>query len=724
MFRSSTHTTAGRGPTLFTDSKDIKCKASCCFSCSFCTRALTKERDKSRAGRVLSKELLIKICEECFLCHSIVLCPTCKECKKCCLKSSCRGKTSKLLDRVVTNGCRPQGSSNLKAGLHPPLPKPTQTLKSSHSRKQLCQSSQEQLPVRSIAAAHRQKCCRTSSQPNIPRVFQSALFSTQTKQQMEPYSRPKQTESISQARKIQNGNTGNHPNIPPARGVGNLSRFQGCLLPHTHTGTIQEISQISCPRSDIPIQGSSLWSVHSALGVHCDSQGGEIDGRTQGYKNPPVPRRLVGEGEIPFNLLTTHTNPSKNVSETRLASECRKIRTGAKTSLQLRRLPIRSQVGQTDTGPVAKPSGQNKITTASTDLSGPAVHVLDRPTDSHRKTDSLRPPTHETHTVASQEQLESAGISGKDYSSPQVTSPTLAMVATGRERPTRPTLTPHKTCSADFYRRIKRRVGHSLKRAHCKGVLVSARKQAAYKLSGTESSLPSLKRVPRSLYRQDSSCSNRQYNSGSLHKQGGRHEVGPAVCIAVENLDLVFPQTSNAKSPTHPRPSKCDSGQTIQAGSTIQTEWSLLPEIFQRICSRWHRPQIDLFATRFNHKLPQFVSPVPDTLAVAVDALTLPWEDLDAYAFPPTAILGKVVEKLLDSPCRRLILIAPGWPNMPWFWDLVTMSSQVPLSLPNQPNLLTQPFNQIPHRNLTNLNLHAWLLEPQQSRNKINQISL
>ena len=264
-----------------------------------------------------------------------------------------------------------------------------------------------------------------------------------------------------------------------------------------------------------------------------------------------------------------HTNPSKNVSETRLASECRKIRTGAKTSLQLCRLPIRSQVrpGQTDTGPVAKPSGQNKITIASTDLSGLAVHVLDRPTDSHRKTSSLRPPTHETHTVASQEQLESAGISGKDYSSPQVTSPTLAMVATGREHPTRPTLTPHKTCSADFYRRIKRRVGRSLKRAHCKGVLVSARKQAAYKLSGTKSSLPSLKRVPRSLYRQDSSCSNRQYNSGSLHKQGGRHEVGHAVCITVENLDLVFPQTSNSKSPTHPRPSKCDSGQTIQAGS-------------------------------------------------------------------------------------------------------------------------------------------------------------
>ena len=56
---------------------------------------------------------------------------------------------------------------------------------------------------------------------------------------------------------------------------------------------------------------------------------------------------------------------------------------------------------------------------------------------------------------------------------------------------------------------------------------------------------------------------------------------------------------------------------------------------------------------------------------------------------------------------------------MSWFWDLVAMSSQIPLSLPHVPNLLTQPFNSsIPHRNLSNLNLHAWLLEPQQSKNR------
>ena len=64
--------------------------------------------------------------------------------------------------------------------------------------------------------------------------------------------------------------------------------------------------------------------------------------------------------------------------------------------------------------------------------------------------------------------------------------------------------------------------------------------------------------------------------------------------------------------------------------------------------------------------------------------------------------------------CKRIILIAPVWSNMTCFWDLVTMSSQIPLCLPNLLNLLTQ----ILHRNLSNMNLYALLLEPYLSRSR------
>ena len=56
---------------------------------------------------------------------------------------------------------------------------------------------------------------------------------------METYTRSEQTESFPQGGEIQNGDTGNHQNIPPTRGVGYLHRFQGHLLPYSNTGKYQ-----------------------------------------------------------------------------------------------------------------------------------------------------------------------------------------------------------------------------------------------------------------------------------------------------------------------------------------------------------------------------------------------------------------------------------------------------------------------------------------------------
>ena len=217
------------------------------------------------------------------------------------------------------------------------------------------------------------------------------------------------------------------------------------------------------------------------------------------------------------------------------------------------------------------------------------------------------------------------------------------MVAARGQCPHRPTIAPNYICSVNLYRCIKRRVGHSLKQTHCKRHLVPSGKQVAYQLPRTQGSLSSLKRVSRPLHTQDNTCRDRQHHSGFINKQGKRHEVEPTLCSTMENLDLVHQKSSNSQRPgwLHVVVDKLS-----RLGQTIQTEWSFLQEVFQAICSRWHQPQTDLFPTRFNNKLPLFVSPVPDSLATAVDALSLPWEDPFACAFPPAALLGKVVEKL------------------------------------------------------------------------------
>ena len=60
---------------------------------------------------------------------------------------------------------------------------------------------------------------------------------------METYIRSEQIESFSQGREIQNGDTGNHQDIPPTRGVGHVNRLQRRLLPYPHSRTIQKISE-------------------------------------------------------------------------------------------------------------------------------------------------------------------------------------------------------------------------------------------------------------------------------------------------------------------------------------------------------------------------------------------------------------------------------------------------------------------------------------------------
>ena len=151
----------------------------------------------------------------------------------------------------------------------------------------------------------------------------------------------------------------------------------------------------------------------------------------------------------------------------------------------------------------------------------------------------------------------------------------------------------------------------------------------------------------------------------------------------------MYQETSKSQSPTYSRPAECGSRQTIQARpdhpNRVVPPSRGLPNNMQQV----HWSQIDLFTTRFNNKLPLFVSPVPDPLATAVDALSLPWEDLDAYAFPPAAILGKVVEKLQDSPCKRIILDCSGVAQH----ALVLGSSGHVQPNPTEPAQYAQPVN-------------------------------
>ena len=113
--------------------------------------------------------------------------------------------------------------------------------------------------------------------------------------------------------------------------------------------------------------------------------------------------------------------------------------------------------------------------------------------------------------------------------------------------------------------------------------------------------------------------SNRQLHSSVIHKQGRRHEVGPTLCPTMENLDLVYQETSDSKAQHIPGQLNVLADKLSRLGQTIQ----LNGFSFQRSSTQYAAGGTG--PTRFNNKLPLFVSPVPDPLATAVDVLSLPW---------------------------------------------------------------------------------------------------
>ena len=137
--------------------------------------------------------------------------------------------------------------------------------------------------------------------------------------------------------------------------------------------------------------------------------------------------------------------------------------------------------------------------------------------------------------------------------------------------------------------------------------------------------------------------------------------------------------------------------------------------VLLRVFQRFGTPSLDLFATRWNHRLPLYVSPVLDPAAFAVDAMSLEWSLTFGYAFPPFVLLPLILRKLRSSTSCCIILIAPLWPRKSWFNDLLDLLVDRPVPLPVLPDLLTQSPGRFLHPNPGILHLHAWKLSSVQS---------
>lgn len=140
----------------------------------------------------------------------------------------------------------------------------------------------------------------------------------------------------------------------------------------------------------------------------------------------------------------------------------------------------------------------------------------------------------------------------------------------------------------------------------------------------------------------------------------------------------------------------------------IDTEWMLLPCIFNRLCEVFFFPDIDLFASRINAQLSSYVSWKPDPYASFTNAFTFPWSNLRCYAFPPFSVIGRMLGKILEDKATCLTIL-PLWPTQVWFPMALQLLIAPPLLLPRASLMLPQDPSRV-HPQTSKLILSAMIL--------------
>ena len=201
-------------------------------------------------------------------------------------------------------------------------------------------------------------------------------------------------------------------------------------------------------------------------------------------------------------------------------------------------------------------------------------------------------PSHEALSVSSQGALERSSVAGQPPSLDRCHFCTPRLVAESCKRDERLRPSSQRPQYPTLYRRLKRRLGCSLRSKIYQGSVVRPEKRATHKCPRVEGDLTGPSKFQGPVPEPNSSSCNGQLYNGSLHKQTRRNSLSRDVRSPVEDHDMVSPLSHNIKSQTHSRVTECDGRPPVQvqpsavnrmvtASTGVQTD---LPEVVHSSC--------------------------------------------------------------------------------------------------------------------------------------------
>ena len=416
-------------------------------------------------------------------------------------------------------------------------------------------SSGHLYPVSSV-----KECNRKGGKCKISRILQSPVSSPQTSPKVEASHRLKQAQHFSTHRKVQNGNSRVHQDLPDSRRMGIIDRPIRRLPSHPHPPTLKEIPKVLLQVTGVPIHRPPIQTSHSPPGLYNDCKGSEANGPFQMTQTSPIPGRLADEVPVSGGSPSEHSGSGRPNPVLGLDNKSGEIRTKTNSGVFVRglRMPSRFSPCKTHSREMAQTSGFDPTTQVKTCFDCKMFDVANWVACLNRENGPGGTPSHEALSVSSQGALEISSVTGQPPSLDRSHFCTPRLVAKSHKCNERCRPSSQRPQYLTLYRRLKRRLGRSLKSKFYKGSVVRQGKKATHKCPRVEGGLPGPSKLQGPVPEPNSASCNGQLNSGSLHKQTRMNSLSGDVCSPVEDHDMVSLLSHNIKSQTHSRVSECD----------------------------------------------------------------------------------------------------------------------------------------------------------------------
>ena len=557
-----------------------------------------------------------------------------------------------------------------------------------------------------------QTCHRTSFLlPSKGWLLQQALSGSQEVGRMETSNRSVPTKSACNHSSFQDGNFRLGSSFFTEARLGHFPRLDRCILSYTNSSQVKEVSSFSLHGENIPVSSFAVRPGSSSLRVlqNCEGSGQTLS--SHGHASTFLSRRLAPAVSISSDVFVSQRSTTEHGFVPGICSQLGQIRASSQSEVFFSGSTFLSR-GGTDrpffgqvnkTGNLDSENAVSSISISQTDsFSSWSNGVYGSSPARWQSPQAYASVVHQGPLVSSGPVL---GFSHFPRSlvqqgcNPMAEQGLPVYHGATVSAPTR--LVSIHGCESGG-------LGCPYGRSLSLRPMVCLLADSTHKCPGTQSSHVGSEILPSDNSELSYSAVNRQYDCSGLSEQRRGARSRTLSFMATNLLEWCMKRQVSLTAKFVPGKLNVLADSLSRKGQIIHTEWTIHKGTLSQIFQFWEVPHLDLFATRLNNQLPVFISPFQDPRAWAVDAMSLSWEGMIAYAFPPVPLLMKVLLKMEKETCL-VILIAPCWESHPFFPVLLSLLVAPAVRIPIRKDLLIQPHSRLPHPKPEIYNLHAWL---------------